>query len=438
MARQTCTIGVDLGTTNAKAAAFDAQGHAIEGAAAETAIPRLLGGAEQDPHAVYAAATAVLAQAAGGATGRGYVVERLGLSAAMHSLVLVASDETPLANALTWMDTRAGAEARALWATPAGRELYARTGTPVAAMSPLVKLLWLRATQPQLFAQARKFVSLKEWVWFQWFGEWCIDASMASATGLYNLRLGNWDVEALALANITPERLSRLVLTTYTRAGLREPALRAAGIAPEAQVTIGASDGVLANLGVGALDSRTLALTIGTSLAVRMGTTAPVTDPVTGLFCYVLDAGHFVAGGPSNSGGLVLDWLYHQVLGSDASPDDHDGFARMLAAASQARTGRLLCLPYVDGERAPLWQANARAVLFGLGLEHTAAAVLRATIEGMLFNAHWIASGLFERLGRPSEIAATGKVLESGWIRQLTADIFGLPVRFLGAVDASL
>ena len=449
--RQACTVGADLGTTNAKAIAFDMAGREI--ARAEEPVPLLHhagGAAEQDPRAVYAAATTVLARTAQAAWRLGYAVERLGLSAAMHSVVPVAADGMPLTNALTWMDTRASAEAQALWATPEGKRIYAASGTPVAAMSPLVKLLWIRRNQPKIFQTTYKFVSLKEWLWYQWFGEWVVDASIASATGMYNLHTRDWDPEALALVGIGPERLSRIVPTTYVRGGLRAPQLNAAGITPGAQLNIGASDGVLANLGVGAIDERTMVLTIGTSLAARIGTRQPVTDPATELFCYVLDAERFIAGGPSNSGGIVLDWLYHKVLGtqlqarpgaggsSAGGAEGEDGLGRMVEAAEHARTGDLLCLPYVAGERAPLWQADAKAVFFGLDLEDTAATIMRAAVEGIIFNAYWIASGLIERLGPPREVLATGRVLETDWIRQLTADVFGIPVQYRGAVDASV
>jgi gluconokinase len=97
----------------------------------------------------------------------------------------------------------------------------------------------------------------------------------------------------------------------------------------------------------------------------------------------------------------------------------------------------LLCLPYVAGERAPLWDSAARGVFWGLQLRHSAPDLLRAAVDGIIFNAHWIAAPLCERQGTVRTIIATGKVLETAWIRQEVADVFGLPVRYLGAVDAS-
>jgi gluconokinase len=396
------------------------------------------GRAEQEPHAVADAITAALAETAAAARAQGYTVARVGISAAMHTLLPVAADGTPLDHALIWMDARAQAEAQALWDTPDGKALYVRTGTPIHAMTPLAKLIWMRGRHPELLQRAARFVSLKEWVWRRWFDEWVVDASIVGATGLYNLREGAWDGEALALAGITAEQLSLIVPTTYVKQGVRDPQLLAAGITPETVFNVGASDGVLANLGAGALTPERMVITIGTSLAMRVGSPQPFTDPATRSFCYVLGPGRFVVGGPSNSGGILLDWLFHDVLSDPAAPPPEAAFAALITAAEHVRTGSLLCLPYVAGERAPLWNARASGVFLGLRLEHTRVHLMRAAIEGMLFNASWIAEPLIRELGRPQRLVASGKVLEPAWIRQLTADIFGIPVSFLGSVDASV
>jgi gluconokinase len=434
-----CTIGVDLGTTNAKVIAFDLNGQAIARADAPIELfhdeP---GAAEQDPAAIYAAVTDALARAATQARQQGYSVERVGISAAMHSLLPLASDDTPLGRATIWMDVRAKAQAESLWSAPEGTAVYQRTGTPVHPMSPLVKLIWLRTERPDLFQKAARFVSVKEWIWHQWFGEWCVDAAIASATGLYNLRQATWDDGALHLTGISANRLSRLVPTTYVKRDVREPKLLNAGITRATAFAIGASDGVLANLGAGVIASDRMVLTIGTSLAVRTGTTLPVTDDASRAFCYVLNTDRFIVGGASNNGGIVLDWLYHKLLsGQFVSEPEGDRFSALIAAAAAVRADDLLFLPYVAGERAPIWEADASGVLLGMKLEHTKAHVMRAAVEGILFNAYWIASRLFERIVVPRQIVASGKVLEAEWIRQVAADLFGIPIRFQGTTDAS-
>ena len=438
MTGASCTVGLDIGTTNVKAIAFDAYGSEV--AHEDRGIPLIHekhGEAEQDPHAVYEVATQVLAQVAFTATQLGYTVSRVGLSAAMHSLIAVAADGKPLTNALLWMDTRASKEAAMLWQTSEGKAIYKRTGTPVHAMSPLCKLLWLRQYRSDVFADARRFVSLKEWLWNRWFQEWCVDASIASATGLYSLREGSWDRKALATAGIRPDQLSTIVPTTYTQNSVREQRLHKAGLTKPTAFTIGASDGVLAHLGIGALDPDQMVLNIGTSLAVRTGSPRPVTDPSMQLFSYILDRNHYIVGAPSNNGGILLEWFYRRCLGQDGSGAEN-GLTHMIAEAQYVQTGSLICLPYIAGERAPLWSTDARAAFFGLELEHTGTHLMRAVLEGMILNASWIASRLFDKLGRPDQILATGRIMETEWIRQLTADVFDLPVGHPGTVDASV
>ncbi|HET9979105.1 MAG TPA: gluconokinase [Ktedonobacterales bacterium] len=438
-----CTIGVDLGTTSLKAVAFD--GDCQEIVRASRAVARTSseeGAAEQDPHALVQAANDALAEVTAAAHSKGYTVGAIGLSAAMHSLIPVGGDDQPLGPALLWMDTRPEAEAEELWKMPEGQAAYTRTGTPVSAMAPLVKLRWLRRAKPDIYQRAARFVSLKEWLWHSWFGVWEVDSSIASATGLYNLRDHAWDAGALELAGVTTEKLSKLVDPTFTRHARESEALRKAGLPEDAAIVIGASDGPLANLGVGAVDTSRMVLTIGTSCAVRMGCDKPLTDVASRIFCYVLADDRFIVGAPGNSGGDVLAWLSRSLFGTHPpadvrTPQDDERLTKLLAIAATSSDEQLLFLPYIAGERAPLWQADATGSIVGLRVTHTAAHVLRAAVEGILFNMRWMSERIFELLGQPTELLATGKVLEVEWIRQLTADIFGLPVRFPGGADAS-
>ena len=439
MAHLDCTIGIDIGTSSVKAIAFDPHMREIAHAAEEVKSHHDdAGAAEQDPKAVYQLVMNVLSSAAQDAQRQGFTVERVGLSAAMHSLIPVADSGAPLGPSLTWMDLRAREEASELWQSEEGKAVYERTGTPIHPMTPLLKLMWMRKNQSNVFQKAAKFVSQKEWIWYQWFGEWRVDASIASATGLYNLRKASWDSGALELAGIPAEKLSDIVPTTCVKQGIRERQMLLAGILPETVFNIGASDGVLANLGVGAISSDVMAMTIGTSCAIRAASARPITDTATRSFCYVLDADRFIAGGPSNSGGVVLEWLYNAVLSRNPTDRDPRKFVEMMNAAATVQCDDLLCLPYVAGERAPLWNADATGVFFGLRLHHTGPHLMRAAVEGIILNACWIARELFQELGQPRQIIASGKVLETEWIRQLTADIFGIPVQFLGAIDASV
>lgn len=427
MTKKACTIGLDLGTTSIKAVAFTADEEMIGMAQVHITTHHVTtDSAEQSPDDVWLAVVQVLRAIVSQIESVGYQIAHIGISSAMHSIIAVAEDNALLTQAIIWMDNRASNIADALWNTVAGPVIYSRTGTPIHAMSPLAKILWLQQTYPQITRKARRYVSLKEWIWFRLAGVWQIDASIASATGLYHLQTGKWDEEALALAGIVADQLSEIVATTYTVSGIGVD-LAIDGISADTTWTIGASDGVLANLGVGAIDQRDLVLTIGTSSAIRIGSQYPATDIATRIFCYVLDEHRYIVGAPSNNGGIVLEWLSQNLAGTGT-------IESLLMSASAAHGREILFLPYLAGERAPLWRSDASGSIKGLKIQHTASDIIRGAIEGILFNARWMAEGLPQR---PQRLIASGKVLEPAWIRALLADIFQLPVLQAPPGDAS-
>jgi gluconokinase len=204
MPGSSCTIAVDMGTTTAKVVALADAGERPLAHRRVTLDTRTGddGTAEQDPVLAYEAVTMALAETVAETRRAGHRIARVGFSAAMHSLLAIGPDDRPITQAILWMDSRARDEAERLWQSPDGPAVYERTGTPVHAMTPLAKLLWLGNRLPGVLNAAARLASLKEWVWHGWFGDWVADASMAGATGLYNLRQADWDDGALSLAGI--------------------------------------------------------------------------------------------------------------------------------------------------------------------------------------------------------------------------------------------
>jgi gluconokinase len=421
-----CTLGLDLGTSSVKALAFDdATGALVAQAHEAVAVYRDEPGAsEADPHQIVALAEAALASANASASQRGFAVRRVGISAAMHSLLPIDDHNRPLARALLWSDTRAEDIARRLWDSLQGTALYQRTGTPIHPMSPLCKLVWLRETRPDLVRQAARWVSLKEWLWHQWLGVWQVDVALANATGLLNMNSLRWDDDALLLCGLTPAALSNIVPVTTAATGA---AVKNAGIEADVTFVIGASDGTLAQIAGHAAGS--ISLTLGTSAAVRVMRDAPYTDLVTRPFCYALDAGHRVVGYASNSGGDLLAWCARLWFAGDVGA--------LSTEASSVRSDGMVCLPYVYGERAPLWDGDAAGALVGLRADHTRAQIARACVEGILMNARWLVDQVRPLAPDATTIVASGGMLDAEWIGQLAADITGLPIIAHPDVDAS-
>ena len=196
---------------------------------------------------------------------------------------------------------------------------------------------------------------------------------------------------------------------------------------------IGASDGVLSNLGVNAIDPGVVAITIGTSGAIRAVTDQPVTDPKGRTFCYALTENHWVVGGPVNNGGMTLRWVRDELASAEVETakrlgiDPYEVLTRIANRVSPGSDG-LIFHPYLAGERAPLWNANARGSFFGLGLHHKKEHMVRAVLEGVILNLYSVMLALQELIGIPTKIQATGGFARSELWRQMMADIFNQEV----------
>src|SRR3954447_14640082 len=202
--RPDVVLGVDIGTTATKVVAFDAEGREHASAAAGYPLDEPHPGyAVQDPEAIRRAVARAVAEVAG-AAGDGTAVKGLCFSAAMHTLLAVDESGRPLTPSITWGDTRAAAQAERLRDAPGGLELHRRTGTPLHPMSPLAKLMWFREEQPELFRRAERWVGIKEYVVARLTGQWLLDHSIASATGMLELAPLERDQEGPGPAGVGP------------------------------------------------------------------------------------------------------------------------------------------------------------------------------------------------------------------------------------------
>jgi gluconokinase len=428
------TIGIDIGTTNTKAVAFSIEGQVLGvSAASYPAISEKPGWHELDPVLLFDATISVLKDLVGRLAGKEELCG-ISFSCAMHSLVAVDKQGMPMTLAMTWADLRSQAYAHALKNTEAGKRIYRQTGTPVHAMSPLCKLLWLRDNRPDIFRDASRFISIKEYIWWRLFGKYQIDHSLASATGLFDIYTFGWFAESLELAGVGAERLSMPVSSLHMESELLPESAGMLGLAAGLPFIIGGSDGCLANLGSQAVRPGETTLTIGTSGAVRMTATAPKYDPQERIFNYILTERYYVCGGATNNGGGVVQWYIANFL--KTKTDDIGAFVGEAMAVAPGSEG-LVFLPYLQGERAPLWDAGAKGVFFGIRSIHTQAHFMRAVIEGISFTLFQVGKSLDETIGPIQCIYASGGFIQSKAWLQLIADLFNKKVYVTNTADAS-
>jgi gluconokinase len=348
----------------------------------------------------------------------------------------------PLTECITWADNRSSDWANKIKNEMDGHEIYRQTGTPIHPMSPLSKLVWLKNEYPEVFTKSDKFISIKEYVFYRLFGEYIIDYSIASATGLFNIYKLKWDEKALKVAGVTERDLSKPVSTTYKIKGMDKEFAKKMHLLSDTPFVIGAGDGVLSNLGVNAIEPGVVAITIGTSGAIRAVTDKPITDPKGRIFCYALTEKHWVVGGPVNNGGMIFRWVRDQLGDSEVAAAKRlgkDPYEVLTEIADRVASGAegLIFHPYLAGERAPLWNANARGSFFGLGMHHKKEHLIRAVLEGVIYNLYTVLLALSELIGEPKKIHATGGFSRSKLWRQMMADIFNQDVYIPESFESS-
>lgn len=366
----------------------------------------------------------------------------LTLTGQMAGLVLVGRGGEPLYAAIPWHDRRAQPQVAALCAKAPG--FYAVTGCPPSAAYPAVKLLWLQeaaggrmpGVDPRPLREALRAVrwvlSPRDELLRRLTGEIATDPSCAGATGLFDTRMQAWDPGLCAAVGVELGWLPPIRAASDVVGRLAPRLSVETGLPPGLPVVVGAGDGVTQSLGTGCVEGGQLTLSLGTSGVVRAVTAQPLRDrapsgpPRSTLYPFLSAGGRAAAWavtGATANGAGVLRWLEASVLGAP--------LPMAQAGALPAGCDGLMFLPYLSGERSPLWEPAARGVWFGLTPDHGAAHLTRSAVEGVALALRAVTDAL-RQIGvesRTATLAGGGAV--HPLIRRLLADVLALPVATL-------
>lgn len=414
-------IGIDIGTTATKVVCFDIQGNVINHISHSYPMyhPKP-NWSVQNPQEILDTILKCIKEIT-----NGIKPKFISFSSAMQSIIAIDKSGKPLTDAILWADNRANSIAEKLKTSEKANHFYQKTGIPIHPFSPMTKIAWLKEFDSEIFSKTYKLISIKEYVWHHLTGEYATDTSMASGTGLLNIHTLKWDDEILEFLNIKPQQLSEIYEVTHKCKGLIDNFL----------YVIGGGDGALANLGTGAMNKGFMALTIGTSGAVRLPIDLPFLDPQMRTQCYHLMDNQYLTLGAVNNGAIVLQWLKESVLKTTTSYEQLFAEASTIPAGSEG----LLFIPYLLGERAPIWDASAQGTLLGMQITHTQAHLVRATLEGILFGLFQITEILLPDAERRKEITimASGGFGKSEVWLQIVADIFQMKVETSQTIEGS-
>jgi gluconokinase len=420
-------LTLDLGTSSARALLFDREARAVRGFEARRACrPRATadGGGEFDPVELTAAVEDLLDEAAAR-------VERFSPAAVAcctfwHSLMGVDAAGEPVTPLYTWADLRGATEARALRASLDEAAYHERTGCFFHPCYHPARLRWIARAKPDLFARVVRWVSFGEFLYARWFGRFLATVSMASATGLLDVRSCLYDEDILKAAGVRREQLSPLGDVEDAFRGLRSewarrwPALRDVPWLPPV------GDGACNNLGAGAVASGRAGVMVGTSGALRVVVPAERLRALPGLFAYRVDRRRGVMGGALNDGGNLIEWVRRTFR----VPEEAEGEIAAMAPDAHGLT----FLPLLAGERSPGWAVEARGAIVGVRLATRPVEILRAAMEAVACRFALV----HRRLEGAREcVASGGALLRSPAWMQILADALGVPVEASEEPEAS-
>ncbi len=415
-------LGVDVGTTNVKASIFAPHGELVAEGAEPSRVERPRDGwVEQDADEIWRAAAAAIRRATAAAPPGARVV---GIGVCGHSPTLILLDAAgrPVRRAIVWQDRRAAAEAAEL-AERLGEHAVDLLGgrLPAGPSFPHARLLWLARHEPGALRQAAHALDTKDWVNYRLTG--VVASDPWSAKGLANMATGEPIAAWRELLGVDPS-LAPPTRPASARCGPIRPEVAAElGLERDAVVAIGWTDGGCAMLGTGCFVAQGAAYEVaGTSEVIGAVVpfkpddpriqSAPGPDPRWTLLM-----------GPTQAGGASLQWLGRLL---DAEPA---GLVR-LAEQSPAGANGLLFLPYLEGERAPIWDPSARGILFGLASGHGRADAARAVLEGVAHSVRHVLETIEEITSRRfDEVRVCGGGSREPLWNQIKADVLGRTVR---------
>jgi gluconokinase len=344
-----------------------------------------------------------------------------------HSLVGVDASGNAITPLITWEDTRPRKAAAELRAQLDGKAIHKRTGARLHASYWPAKLRWLATTQPDTFQRAAQWLSFGEYLHRKLLGKSVCSLSMASGTGMLDIKGRAWDKELMQALDVRPEQLPQLGDLGDSLQGLtpeyasRWPALHNIPWFP----TIG--DGVAANVGSGCSNEQNWALTIGTSSAMRVIVSPDRVTPPAGLWLYLLDAKRAILGGALSEGGNIFAWMEKTLC-----------LPSLTAAESQVNavppdSHGLTILPFISGERSLGWHAEARAMVDGLQSHTSPIDILRAAMEALAYQLALVYQQLILAMNvhedeKPRIICSGGALLSSPTLRHIVADTLGVPL----------
>ena len=422
-------LGLDIGTSGVKAALVDEKGNvkAAVTASHPLSTPRP-GWAEQKPDDWWKATTVAIGELLRKSKVKAKDIASVGISGQMHSSVFLDESNKVIRPALLWCDGRTTEECREITAKVGEDKLREWVSNPALEGFTLPKVLWLRKNEPAAFERLAKVVLPKDYIRYKLTGTLATEPSDASATLMYDTAHRRWSEPIMAAMELDMKLLADVGGSAEVLGRVHARAAKATGLAAGTPVVGGGADNACGAVGVGLVAPGEAVASWGTSGTVLTPTAEPLVDPSlrAHTFCHAVPDTWYLMGVMLTAGGAFA-WFRNELARELAKKKNASAVLNDEAGDIAPGAEGLTFLPYLQGERTPHRDAQARGAFVGLTLAHTRAHMSRAVLEGICFGMRdslSIIRGLAVSIDR---VLVTGGGAQSAFVRKMQADVYGLP-----------
>jgi xylulokinase len=439
-------IGLDIGTTSVKAGVFDAAGRQLAAVGQEYRIDHPSPDrAEMDAEVYWTATVAAVRQALDVAGADPTRVEAVAVSSQGETVVAVDAHGRPLAPAIVWLDNRALDESRELAGRFGDAAVYDRTGVPsITPTWPACKILWWRRHEPEVFAGARRFLLVEDFILHRLSGRFVSEGGVQCTSLLFDIRSRTWWEPMLDAVGIGPERLPELVEPGAVVGTLSAVAASALGLPPGVRVVAGGMDQGAGAVGVGNVGSDVVSESTGGALTLQASVAHHGGDPTGRTPVYIHSApDRYLYCPVCPTGGMALTWFRDQFGAEEVARAAREGgsaydLLTALAAGVEPGAGGLTMLPHLAGAFSPEYEPEAPGVFYGFTLHHGRPHFVRAVLEAVAFMLRRNLELLAGAGAAATQIRSHGGGSRSALWNQIKADVCGLPVVTLEGDDAAV
>jgi len=435
-------LGVDVGTYALKAALWSPEGRLVEVAKREYGVnhPHPLW-AEQDPDTWWQALNAATREVVRKAAAKPASIRGIGVSAFVPPLVALDREGQVLRPAILSFDQRSTPQATRL-RRERGGTVFKIAGNRIAPGAfSATSMVWIKENEPPIFEDAHKFVHASGYMTYRLTGVVAMDFSNASTTLLFDIARRKWSEELCTVMGVPMAKLPDAVGSWEVVGEVTPEAAGDLGLKRGVPVVAGGNDSACSMLGAGVIEPGMVLESIGTSIIFAYVNDRPVFDARLMNRCHVVPRRWFNLAGMSTPG-AAYRW-FREELGQQekqlAAERDTDPYTLLDEAADTSPPGArgLTFLPYLSGERSPIWDPQARGVIFGLTLSHTRKDLIRSILEGGAYVVFDNMEVFTKRGVDIKEIRITGGGAKSRVWRQIMADVLGVPLQIPSTVETA-